>query len=156
MSYKIDKLAIPVKIDVLTPFTLDVNNDWGLTAPATLNTDISVSSNSFTIYSGSSYYIEASVTARNSNKNGAFTFQLYDQTSSSLIGQNALMNLNGTAASSARQGRRVARALILDSEIITSMVISVRRTSISGSGWEWDYQAAGVGYPSVRVWQLPS
>lgn len=156
MSYKIDKLAVPIKIDVLTPFTLDVNKDWGLTAPATLNTDISVGSNDFTIYSGSSYYIEASVTARNTNKNGAFTFQIYNQTSSIAIGQDALLNLNGTAASSARQGRRVARALILDSDITSSMVISVRQTSISGSGWEWDYQADGVGYPSVRVWQLPS
>jgi hypothetical protein len=156
MSYKIDKLAVPIKIDMLTPFTLDANKDWGLTAPATLNTDISVGSNDFTIYSGSSYYIEASVTARNANRNGAFTFQIYNQTSSIAIGQDALLNLNGTAASSARQGRRVARALILDSDITSSMVISVRQTSISGSGWEWDYQADGVGYPSVRVWQLPS
>lgn len=156
MSYKIDKLALPIKIDVLSPFTLDANNDWGLTAPSVLNTDITVSSNSFTIYAGSSYYIEASVTSRTTDRNGAFTFQLYDQTGASLIGQDAWININGLQTSSLRQGRRVARALILDADISTSMTISVRQTSLTGTGWDWNYVATGVGYPSVRIWQLPS
>lgn len=117
---------------------------------------------SFTVYAGSSWYIEASPGVRCNGKNGIAEIQLYNTTSSQWIGQSAYMCINASMGSSARQGRRVARALILDTDITTSAVIQLRIKSISGTSWSMNQSGTGLasiafaGAACVRVVELPS
>lgn len=166
MSYLVSEDShLPIKIDLLTPYNIDGNAKFLLRAPTTLLTDISCTTgnNYFTLYSGSSYYIEASVHPRNVSRNGAMSWQLRDATNGVYVGADAYMNFASSYASVGRVGRRVCTALILDSDITTSMDIEIVRTAQSGSGWSYSIATnVGidnfnyVGYPSVRVWQLPS
>ena len=72
------------------------------------------------------------------------------------------MCVQSSLGSSARQGRRVARALILDSEITTSALIQLRIKSISGSSWTMNQTAVGMadityaGAACARIVELPS
>lgn len=166
MSYGLSTPTIPLNVDLLTPYNLDGSAKFLLEAPSTFQTNISCTTgnNYFTLYSGSSYYLEASVVVVNTGRNGAFTWQFRDKTNAVNIGSDAQLNMNGSYASVNRVGRKVCSALILDSEISTSMDIEVIRTAQTGTGWVylvdttnhsingWNY----VGYPSVRIWQLPS
>ena len=128
-----------------------------------LNTGVSFNGTSgFTVYSGSSWYLEFSPGVRCNGKNGIAEIQLYDATASAWIGQSAYMCVNGSVGSSARQGRRVARALILDSDISTSATIQLRIKSISGTSWTMTQTATGLGAidftgaASARIVELPS
>ena len=165
MSYNILESHLPIKVDLLTPYNIDANAKFLLQAPAAFLTDISCTTgdNYFTLYSGSSYYIEASVYARNGHINGAMSWQFRDATSSTYIGADAYMNFATSYASVGRVGRRVCAALVLDSDITTSMDIEIVRTAESGSSWQYNLTIdVGllnynyIGYPSVRIWQLPS
>lgn len=127
------------------------------------NTGVSFNgTTSFTVYSGSNWYIEASPGVRCNGKNGIAEIQFYDTTSSQWIGQSAYMCVNASVGSSARQGRRVARALILDADITTSAVIQLRIKSISGTSWTMNQTATGLGNITfagaacARVVELPS
>ena len=160
MSYLIAEDSIGLKVDVLTPY--DVSGGiWLLDTPSSYNTDISVHSGTITLYSGSSYYIEAAVTGKNTNTGAYLNWQLYDSQSAQLIGQDAYFSLNDWA-DRPRIGRKVAKALILDSDISTSTTVQVKVTA-SSSGWVFGVNlGVGIqrqnymGYPSVRIWQLPS
>lgn len=162
MSYLLTEDShIGLKVDVLTPYSLS-GSSWLLDTPTTFNTDISVSGSTITLYSGSSYYIEAAVAARCAGGSGTMTWQLYDATASSLIGQDAYFSI-GNWGDRARVGRKVAKSLILDSEINVSKDVQVQRTSLTGSSWQYNVTIGVglnstnyIGYPSVRIWQLPS
>lgn len=163
MSYLLTEDShVGLEADILTPYSLS-GSSWLLDTPATFNTDISVSGSTITLYSGSSYYIEASVTGACFGGSGTMTWQLYNATASSLIGQDAYFSM-GNWGDRARVGRKVAKALILDSDINTSMDIQVQQTSLTGSSWSFtvtlgvgiDNRYTHQGYPSVRIWQLPS
>jgi len=167
MTYGLTTPTVPLNVDLLTPYTLDANAKFLLQAPSVLQTNISCTTgnNYFTIYEGSSYYLEASVLVVNTKRNGAISWQFRDSTNGVYIGSDAQINLSTSGyASVGRVGRKVCSALILDSDISTSMDIEVIRTAETGTNWiysvdttnhsinGWDY----VGYPSVRIWQLPS
>jgi hypothetical protein len=162
MSYLITETYAPVEVDLLTPYNIS-GSDWLLYTPTTYNTDISTSGASITLYSGSSYYIEAGIQARCGGGNGAITWQIYDATNAQYVGQEAHMNLATSYGAVGRVGRKVCTALILDSDIATSMELRVRRKSLTGTSWSYSItQDVGIsnidyaGYPSIRVWQLPS
>ena len=116
----------------------------------------------FVVYAGSSWYLEFSPGVRCNGKNGIAEIQLYNVTASAWIGQSAYMCVNASVGSSARQGRRVARALILDSDISTSAAIQLRIRSISGTSWTMYQTATGLGNldftgaGSARIVELPS
>ena len=166
MSYLVSEESyLPIKVDLLTPYNIDSNAKFLLRAPTILLTDISCTTgnNYFTLYSGSSYYIEASVQPRNVNRNGAMSWQLRDATNGVYVGADAHLNFASSYGAVSRIGRRVCTALILDSDITTSMDIEVVRTAQSGSSWTYSITTNvginnfdWVGYPSVRIWQLPS
>lgn len=166
MSYLITEDLTSMKVDVFMPYNALSYPIMDLDAPASLNTDVTASSNSLTLYSGSSYYIEATVQANNGagNPAGACTYQLYNATSNSFIGSDAHEDLTSTTGAPLRQGRKCATALILDSDINVSMTVQLRITALTGSGWDFDvygwlnlgYGSVHAGVPSLRVWQLPS
>ena len=140
-----------------------VNSSFTYSVPSPLNTGVTLGgTTNFTVYSGSSWYLEFSPGVRCNGRNGIAEIQLYNVTSSQWIGQSAYMCLNGSLGSSARQGRRVARALILDSDITTSAVIQLRIKSISGTTWSMSQSGAGLasiayaGAACARVVELPS
>jgi hypothetical protein len=140
-----------------------VNSAFQYNAPGSANTGITLaSSTNFTVYAGSSWYLEFSPGVRCNGRNGIAEIQLYNTTSSTWLGQSAYMCVNGSLGSSARQGRRVARALILDSDISTSAVIQLRIKSISGTSWIMSQDSTGMasiayaGAACARVVELPS
>jgi hypothetical protein len=162
MSYLIAEDSIGLKVDVLTPY--DVSGGiWLIDTPSSYNTDISVNggTGTITLYSGSSYYIEAAVTGRCDSASASLSWQLYNSQSAQLIGQDAYFSLKDWA-DRPRIGRKVAKALILDSDISTSTTVQVKLTASSGV-WIFGVNlGVGIqgqnymGYPSVRIWQLPS
>lgn len=162
MSYLITRTHLSLEMDILTPYNVDSNYLWLFTAPTTFNTDISVSGNTITLYSGSSYYIEAGINFRygSSTGEGSLSFQLYDSTNSTLIGQSAYARVEPSVGFATLQGRQCARALILGSDISgTSLNVQLKRTAQTGtlSAFQHDLeQNLYSGYPSVRIWQLPS
>lgn len=165
MSYLVTNNFSELKIDLLTPYNINGSGVFLLQAPTTFDTDISATTGGtqITLYSGSSYYIEASIQPRNINRNGAMTAQLYDVTNAQYIGREVYFNFASSYASVGRVGRKVASALILNSDISTSMTIELRQTSQTGSNWSYSITTnvgidgfSHTGYPSIRVWQLPS
>lgn len=156
MSYLITEYRAPLKVDFLNQANRDGTGYITFTLPTSYNTDITASSSDFTLYSGSSYYLEASVRADNLDRNGAVDFQFYSQTDGVTIGQDAQMNFNNGFAGVARIGRRVCSALVLDSDISTSKVIKLR-ANITGSNWSFSVPfPSWTGYPTIRIIQLPS
>lgn len=156
MSYLAGNIHTDIRADLLTPNGV-VSNNWQLTGPSSLNTDITVGTSTITLYSGSSYYLEANVSARNANRNGYIIWQFHD--GAGYVGQEGMHGLGG--ASVYRKGRGVARALILDSDITVSLSLTLRLKTVTGSGWQyawtdppWSFNWSG--YPSIQVWQLPT
>ena len=140
-----------------------VNSSFEYIAPSPLNTGVTLGgTTNFTVYSGSSWYLEFSPGVRCSGRNGIAEIQLYNVTASQWIGQSAYMCVQTSLGSSARQGRRVARALILDSEITTSATIQLRIRSISGTSWTMSQSSTGMasiayaGAACARIVELPS
>lgn len=155
MSYLITEYRAPLKVDFINQ--LDRSGNFiTFTLPSSYNTDITATSNTFTLYSGSSYYLEASVRADNNNQNGAVDFQFYSSTDAALIGQGAQMNFSNGYAGVARIGRRVCSALVLDSDISTSKTIQLQALT-TGTGWTFSVPfGSWTGYPTIRIIQLPS
>lgn len=140
-----------------------VGSSFTYLSTSPLNTGIFLSGGvSFVVYSGSSWYLEFSPGVRCNGKNGIAEIQLFNVTASAWIGQSAYMCLDASMGSSARQGRRVARALILDSDISTSATIQLRIRSISGTSWSMSQDLTGLagfdftGAASARIVELPS
>lgn len=163
MSHLITEDLTELKMDVLRPYNSLNYPKMNFEQPTTFTTNITATSNSITLYSGSSYYIEAYVQADNGvgNPRGTCYYQLYDATSSTYIGNEAGEDLTSSTGAALRQGRKCAAALILDSDISTSMTVELRIKTLTGSGWNfnvysWLPVAPYPGFPSLRVWQLPT
>lgn len=159
MSYSAGNTYINMSCDIITPNNVNASNDWLLTAPSQFNTNITVNASSITLYAGSSYYLECSVFAWNPNRDGAITWQLHDGTQ--YIGQEAYHGFGQNSSRIYRLTRKVARALILSSDISGSLDISLRRKAYTGTGWSFSFTGsplgvAQTGYPSITIMQLPT
>lgn len=132
------------------------------TLSGSINGSASITSNRLTLPTGSSYYLEGSILVQNSSTNGAITWQWYDNTHSAYIGSEGFMNFATSFGAVARVSRRVACALVLDSDITSSIDVELRIKALTGSGWNMTITANGistfnyVGYPSIRILELPS
>lgn len=143
-----------------TPTSAAVNGRFSLSG--TLYGSASISSDRLTLPTGSSYYLEGSILVQNSSTNGAITWQWYDNTNSAYIGSEGYMNFATSFGAVARVSRRVACALVLDADITTSIDVELRIKVLTGSGWNMTVTASGistfdyVGYPSIRILELPT
>ena len=166
MSYLITRTYLPLEMDILTPRDL-VSGFWVYRVPSAFNTTAIVSGDTITLSAGYSYYIEAAVQAYayTSTPPCSLSWQIYDKTNSAVIGQDAFMSIQPSYGAATRQGRKCARALILDSDISNNIEIQVKLTATSQglSSYRWaDELTSGsffrdyTGHPSVRIWQLPS
>jgi len=176
MSYKLLSQRTDLRVDIFTPqnnSSGSVGSPWhlGPSIPSTLYTDVTiggVNNTQMTLTSGSSYYLEGAPQADNTNTGtrGSLTWQFYDVTNSQFIGSDAFQYTAGASGASARQGRKACTALILSSEITTSMVVELRIKAIAGTNWNFTITTPNLGlpssfywhtgYPTVRVWQLPN
>lgn len=164
MTYLIAEDSLDLRIDFLEVDNANLStNIFSFISPTTFNTNIQTTATNITLFSGSSYYLECSPFLQTSDQNGAITWQFYDETNSTFIGQNAYVNLAGNIAAAPRIGRRVCSALIVDSDIEAgkSIDVGVRVVSITGTNWLLDPKALPsyvqhVGWPTVRIMQLPS
>lgn len=160
MSYLIAEDFTDLRVDFLHhgTATASAGSAFALISPVSFNTDISTSSDSITLNSGSSYYLEASplCLASATSSNELIRFRWYNVTGSAYIGQNGEMTMNPSFSANSRVGRRVCSALVLDSEITTSMVVQLRIEAITGSGWAFTGFPSWAGEPTIRVLQLPS
>lgn len=157
MSHLIAENYTDLRIDFLN----QANYSGGLftfSLPSTYNTDITATTTSFTLYSGSSYYLEASVLGSTNNQNGAVSWQFYSDTDSNFIGSDASFNVLGGFSGVPRMGRKSCSALVLDADISVTKVISLRTSSLTGTGWTFNVAgfSAHVGYPTIRIMQLPT
>jgi len=160
MSYLIAEDFTDLRVDFLHQGTATAaaGQPVGFTSPASFNTDIATSSPNITLFSGSSYYLEASLlcTASSTPSNEKISFRFYNVTGASYIGQSCEMTMNPNFSANFRIGRRVCSALVLDSDISTSMIVQVRIEAITGSGWSFTGFPSWAGQPTIRILQLPS
>lgn len=153
----------PIKADIIkagTPTSSAANGRFSLSG--TINGSASIVSDRLRLSTGSSYYLEGSVLVQQTARDGAITWQWYDNTNSTYIGSEGFMNLATSFGAVARVSRRVACALVLDSDISTSIDVELRIKSLTGSAWNLTITATGistfnyVGYPSARILEIPT
>jgi hypothetical protein len=153
----------PIKADIIkagTPTSSAANGRFSLSG--TINGSASIVSDRLRLSTGSSYYLEGSVLVQQTARDGAITWQWYDNTNSTYIGSEGFMNLATSFGAVARVSRRVACALVLDSDISTSIDVELRIKSLTGSTWNLTITATGistfnyVGYPSARILEIPT
>ena len=143
-----------------TPTSAAVNGRFSLSG--TINGSASISLDRLTLPSGSSYYLEGSILSNNDAKNGAIIWQWYDHTNGAYIGSEGFINYATSFGAVARVSRRVACALVLDSDIVSSINVELRIKSLTGTNWNLTIQTSGidgkdyVGYPSARILELPT
>tara|TARA_Y100001973_G_C5128456_1_gene296441 strand:- start:232 stop:720 length:489 start_codon:yes stop_codon:yes gene_type:complete len=145
-------------INCKTPSATSAGGVFTLSGTPTANA--SISSNQLTLSAGYHYYLEASILVQNSAYNGQIEWSFYDNDTSDYIGQTGFMNLATSTGNATRIGRRCCRALILNSG--SDQTIDCRIKAISGSSWNLTITTNGistfgyVGYPSLRIWELPA
>lgn len=153
----------PIKADIIkagTPTSSAANGRFSLSG--TINGSASIVSDRLRLSTGSSYYLEGSVLVQQTARDGAITWQWYDNTNSTYIGSEGFMNLATSFGAVARVSRRVACALVLDSDIITSVDVELRIKTLTGTSWDLTITASGistfdyVGYPSARILEIPT
>lgn len=110
---------------------------------------------------GSSYYLEASIGAVDLNQTGTAELSFYDTTAGIYLGQSARLCINNSHGYEKIQGRRVARALILDSDISVVMSVALVVKSSTGSTMNYYTTTTGIynrpiGVPTLRILELPS
>lgn len=98
--------------------------------------------------STSSYYLEASVGVRDFNRNGTTEWQFLDVDTSQYIGQSGFMNTATSFGTSARQGRRVARALVLSSEATVS--VKTVRVLVQTTPSSYTFQQTSDGFATIE------
>lgn len=112
--------------------------------------------------STSSYYLEASVGVRDFNRNGTTEWQFFDVDTSQWIGQSGFMNTVTSFGTSARQGRRVARALVLSSEAAVSVKTVRVRVQTAPPNYSFQQDSSGIssityaGAASLRIIEIPN
>lgn len=128
----------------IAPFKIDIlagSNPSSYTAGAQIpcsgtpnNTTASVSSGQITLPAGSHWRIEYSPAFSSTDPSNAYVkyeIGLYSVTDSQYIGQSLFASSDGAGFDPNKAGRCVATALILNSEITTSMTIEARIVSQS-------------------------
>ena len=145
-------------INCKTPSSTSAGGVFSLSGTATSNA--SISSNQLVLAADYHYYLESSILCRNSSFNGQVEWSFYDVNASSYIGQTGFYNIAVSLGNDPRVGRRCARALILNSG--SNRTVDCRIKAISGTNWNFTVTASGlsgfnfVGYPSLRIWELPA
>ena len=145
-------------INCKTPSSTSVGGVFSLSGTPTTNATIS--SDQLVLSAGYHYYLEASILVQNSAYSGQIEWSFYDDGASAYIGQTGFMNIATSFGSATRIGRRCCRALILNSG--SDQTIDCRIKTISGSSWNLTITTSGistfgyVGYPSLRMWELPA
>jgi hypothetical protein len=110
----------------------------------------------------SSYYLEASVGVRDFNRNGTTEWQFFDVDTGQWIGQSGFMNTVTSFGTSARQGRRVSRALVLSSEATVSVKTVRVRIQSKPSSYTFEQTSTGfaliafAGAASLRIIEIPN
>lgn len=156
VNTKTEIIASLIKLD--TPTTTAAGGRFSLSG--TVNGSASIVSNRLRLVAGSSYYIEASAILYNPNASGSLVYGVYDQTNSVYLHE--CISAFDPTLSYTKCQRYCTSALILDSDITTTMDVEIRIQSIAGSGWDLTVTANGigpynfVGYPSLRLLELPS
>ena len=158
-------LTTPFKVDVLRQSNLSTSYTpnriiWTTVGAQVTSVTLDNANTRVNLPSGSSYYLEASIGGLNVSKNSIAELSFYDTGSSSYLGQSARLCINVSHGYETTQGRRVARALILDSDISVIMSValvvklSVGNTSYSCTATGINNQPIGV--PTLRIIELPS
>lgn len=112
--------------------------------------------------STSSYYLEASVGVRDLTKSGTTEWQFFDVDTTQFIGQSGFMNTVTSFGTSARQGRRVARALVLSSEAAVSVKTVRVRVQTKPPSYSFQQTSVGLsginyaGAASLRIIEIPN
>lgn len=165
MTYIISTPTTALQCDIITPtgVTYSTANANFYLSSTDLNTSISVSAQYITLNPRLNYYIEFAPQMRCGNGTGTVDFGIYRDSTASYIGQEAQYAISSSGIGSAnRVGRKVARAMLLASDMSSAEDIYFKIISITGSGW--DFAISGdvglngfgyIGYPTIRVWQLP-
>ena len=166
MSYLSEQiLTTGFKVDVLRQSDLNTSYTpdriiWTTVGTQVTSVTLDNANTRINLPSGSSYYLEASIGGLNASKNSIAELSFYDTGSSSYLGQSARLCINVSHGYETTQGRRVARALILDSDISVIMSValvvklSVGNTSYSCTATGINNQPIGV--PTLRIIELPS
>lgn len=162
MTYKLDSYSTNLKSDVFLISSSTGNtagSRWNITKKSgkTYNTSVTINaSNNLVLPAGSSYYMMASPIARQASKLGKVSFQLYDETNSQYIGNEAEINIGGRTNGTVLQGQKACRAFIQSGDITGSDIeVSLKVVSVTASGFTF---AAGlfayVGFPSLSVLEV--
>lgn len=166
MTYITSTPVTALQCDIVTPngtTGTTAGSDFTLSATS-LNTLISVSSTYITLHPTHSYYLEFAPQMRCAGGTGTIVFGIYRDSTSSYIGQKAEYAINSTSGigNEPRVGRKVARAMVLASDMTAAEDIYFKIFSISGSNWGFTIvgdvgynNLDWIGYPTIRVWQLP-
>lgn len=162
MSYAPDILSTTgMETSILkagTPTSAAVNGRFSLSG--TVNGQAFIFSNRLTLPTGRSYYLEGSILVQNSPKDGHIIWQWYDNTNSQYLGAEGYMNLATSFGATTRVSRRVASALVLSSDLSTSIDVELRIKALTGTTWNLTIDSTGinglsyVGYPSVRLLEV--
>jgi hypothetical protein len=84
----------------------------------------------------------------------------WDNTNSRYLGTEGYMNFATSFGAVTRTSRRVASALVLSSELTSSIDVELKIRNLTGSSWNMTVTASGistfdyVGYPSVRLLEV--
>ena len=162
MSYVPDVVsATDIKASILKAGTPTSALPGGrFTLSGTVNGQASISSNRITLPTGRSYYLEGSILVQNSSRNGSIRWMWWDNTNSQYLGTEGFMNLATSFGAVTRTSRRVASALVLSSELTSSIDVELRIRAVTGTNWNLTITASGissfdyVGYPSVRLLEI--
>ena len=166
MSYLSEQiLTTTFKVDVLRQSNRSTSYTpnriiWTTVGTQVTSVTLDQASTRINLPSGSSYYLEASIGGLNGSKNSTAELQFYDTGAASYLGQSASLCINTSHGFEALQGRRVARALILDSDISVTMSVALVIKSSSGTT-SYSCTATGIanqpiGVPTLRIIELPS
>lgn len=144
----------PFSIDILSandPSSFSAGQKIPCTGTAA-KTNALVNSGQITIYAGSHWRIEYSPVFRG----GSFEIGLYSVTDGAYVGQSCWGTTPGNNPT--RKGRLTACALILSSDISTSMVIEARIIQQNGmaSRLTSPYYSNAAGAPNFRIMELPA
>ncbi len=147
----------PFKVDILTGSNpASYTADAQIPCTGTPSTTATVSSGQITLPAGSHWRVEYSPAfSSTDNTNGYVKYEigLYSVTDSQYIGQSLFASSDGASFDPNKAGRCVASALILNSEITTSMTIEARivsQTNMTSATQNRD------GSATFRIMELPA
>lgn len=166
MSYLSEQiLTTTFKVDVLRQNSLGTSYTpnriiWTTVGTQVTSVTLNAANTRLDLPSGSSYYLEASIGGLNASKNSTAELSFYNTGTSTYLGQSASLCINTSHGFEALQGRRVARALILDSDISGTMSVALVIKSSTGTT-NYTCSATGIanqpiGVPTLRIIELPS